>query len=237
MDNKDRPQEDIIELIDIIEESEDGASSSSTTREISGDADDLEDLFLFPGAADAGHSLLDEIDDRDQGSDDDFPELDAIFEDLESAPEVAPTTETVRHAQSGEPHPVSEQIRELVAAAVREATEPFISLLEEQGVELEKVDRAVSDLQDPGVSRAGVAEMIDGALQERDSAQAGRIAELEQEVQELRRELQTRDREVDTFLDADSLTREMDARIEKAVPAAAARIIREEISNLLKSGI
>jgi hypothetical protein len=64
--------------------------------------------------------------------------------------------------------------------------------------------------------------------------QAARIADLEEEVRSLRRELQAREDEGGP--DAETLRREMHAHIEKAVPAAAARIIREEIAGLLKAG-
>lgn len=314
MDHKDStPQEDIIELIDIIEESEGSTSSVPKKEEVSGDADDLEDLFLFPGAADNGHSLLDELEDKERGADDDFPELDAIFEDLESGPDTAPRNEepksrpelspeprdlearvaavegtvktladveTVRReigiATEGmlsdvgteavqsrfsallEQVPTTEQIRdiaetaaravlesgsdaqgerkvgELIASTVREATEPWASLLEEQAGELEKIKQVLDSARTSEPTRAGVAEMVEEAVQERVAEQAARIADLEEEVRSLRRELQAREDEGGP--DAETLRREMHAHIEKAVPAAAARIIREEIAGLLKAG-
>ena len=315
MDSSDRtPQEDIIDLIDIIEESEEKASPSRTPKETPEDLDDFEDLFLFPGASEDSRSLLDEIEDNEE-TDDDFPELDAIFEDLESSPQ--PQREVTEVPRLSGPSPresraatieeqisslpgagavpseinlasqsvvqeadiegmrsriaelqdripareeiariaeaaagvalaahldrkgtdselSAESVQELVSISVREVTEPLGALLEEQADELARVRRELETVRGSVLTREAVAAMVEQAVQENVSTRDARISELESELAAMRDSLAAQMNTVPEEPDMAALLQEMDARIEKAVPSAAARIIREEIAALLK---
>jgi len=221
MDSKDRaPQEDIIELIDIIEEGEGNASPPAANKEGTAELDDLEDLFLFPGAAEESRSLLDEIEDKDQDGDDDFPELDAIFEDLESSPEPAPV-----------PVPRAVEVPQRLEPS---ALEVRVDSLEKRAEELAGVDEKLEVLRESVLTREAVAEMIGQAVQEAMAIRDAQISDLTSEVSALRNRLAEQERAAAKEPDMTALIQELDARIEKAVPAAAARIIREEIAGLLK---
>lgn len=128
----------------------------------------------------------------------------------------------------------AESVRELVSVSVREAMEPLEALLKEQAGELARVHQKIEAVQDSVLTQETVASMIEQAVQEAGTDRDKRISELESELAAMRDILNA---QVDTAAgtpDMAALLKEMDMRIEKAVPTAAARIIREEIAALLK---